>query len=222
MDTEELIRTLTNRMEPVRPLRRPWRRAALWTTLAVAYLAVLVVTMSPREDLARRMAEARFLVEQAAALLTGLSAAGVALATVVPGFSRRVLLVPLTPLAVWLGVVGAGALAEYSASGAGVLTWQFDWACIGTILTGAAVPGIAMGVMLRRGAAVAPHLSAAYGALAAAGLGNLGVCLFHPHSSYLILLVWHCGTVLVIAALAGATGARLLRWPPDSRAALAR
>ena len=75
-----------------------------------------------------------------------------------------------------------------------------------------------MGVMLRRGVPVAPRISAAFGALAAAGLGNLGVCLFHPHSSSLILLFWHCGTVLVCAVLAGIAGTQLLRWPPHARA----
>ena len=77
-----------------------------------------------------------------------------------------------------------------------------------------------MGAMLRRGAPVAPHVSAAFGALAAAGLGNLGVCLFHPHSLSLILLFWHCGTVLVLATVAGVAGGRILQWPPRNRASL--
>jgi hypothetical protein len=51
-------------------------------------------------------------------------------------------------------------------------------------------------------------------------MANLGVCVFHPHSSNLILLFWHCGTVLVLAALAGMAGRHLLRWPPRSRVVL--
>lgn len=67
--------------------------------------------------------------------------------------------------------------------------------------------------MLRRGAPLTPHLTAALGGLAAAGLGNLGICLFHPHSSNLVMLVWHCGTVLAVAALAGVAGGRVFSWP---------
>jgi hypothetical protein len=67
--------------------------------------------------------------------------------------------------------------------------------------------------MLRRGAPLTPHLTAALGGLAAAGLGNLGICLFHPHTSNLVMLVWHCGTVLAVAALAGVVGGQLLHWP---------
>jgi hypothetical protein len=221
MDTERLIRALAEDAEPVTPLRPPLLRMTAWAAIAAIYLAVLVVVMSPREDLARRMQEPRFLVEQTAALLTGLSAAAVAFATVVPGYSRRVLLLPLLPLSVWIGTVTVGALGEYAVAGAAVLTWQLDWACVRTILAGASVPGVAMGIMLHRGAPVTPRLSAACGALAAAGLGNLGVCVFHPHSSDLILLFWHCGTVLALTALAGVTGAQLLRWPPR-RAVLLR
>lgn len=218
MDTELLIRSLAEHVEPVRPLRRPWLRAAVWAAVAAAYLAVLIIVMAPRADLGARMREPQFLIEQVAALFTGLTAALAAFATVVPGYSRRVTWLPFVPLSVWIGTVAIGAGQEYARVGGGVLGWQVDWACVGTILMGAAVPGAAMAVMLRRGAAVTPRLSAAFGALAAAGLGNLGVCLFHPHSSSLILLVWHCGTVLVLAALAGILGAHLLRWPPHARA----
>lgn len=220
MKTEHVIRSLAEHVEPVRPLRAPWLRTIAWASAAIVYLAVLIVVMSPRADLAARMQDSRFLIEQVAALLTGLTAAVAAFATVVPGYRRAVLLLPLVPLSVWVGTVALGATQEYAQVGAGVLGSRFDWACVGTILMGAAVPGAVMGVMLRRGAPVTPRISAGFGALAAAGLGNLGVCVFHPHSSNLILLVWHCGTVLALAALVGVAGAHLLRWPPHRRGAL--
>ena len=128
MDTDRLIHTLAENVQPVTPLRPPLVRMTVWAAVAVVYLAVLVAVMSPREDLGRRMQEPRFLIEQGAALLTGLSAAVAAFATVVPGYPRRVLLLPLVPLSVWVGTVTVGAVGEYAASGAGVLVWQLDWA----------------------------------------------------------------------------------------------
>jgi hypothetical protein len=217
MDTEHLIDELSRRVEPVRPLNRPWRRTGAWALIAAVYLLVLIVIMSPRQDLGARMQDPRFLIEQMAALLTGLTAAAAAFATVVPGYRRSVMLLPVGPLLVWVGAVAAGALEEYMQVGGGVLGWQLDWACVGTILAGAAVPAVTMQVMLQQGAPITPRRSAALGGLAAAGMGNLGVCLFHPHSSNLILLFWHCGTVLILAALAGVAGRRLLRWPPRHR-----
>jgi hypothetical protein len=166
------------------------------------------------------MQEPGFLLEQTAALLTGLAAAVAAFASVVPGGRRVIALLPLVPLSLWLGTVTVGAAQEYSLAGGGPLAWRSDWACVVTVLVGASVPAAAMVRMLRRGVPLSPHLSAALGGLAAAGLGNLGVCLFHPHSSSLIVLFWHCGTVLALAVLAGIVGPWLC-WPSPRSASRA-
>jgi hypothetical protein len=50
-------------------------------------------------------------------------------------------------------------------------------------------------------------------------LGKLGVCLFHPDSSNLVLLIWYSGTVLFLTALAAWVGARVLRSPSPARMA---
>ena len=95
MDTETLIRSLAEKVEPVRPLQSPWRRTGVWAAIAAMYVVVLVIVMSPRSDLAARLGEPGFLFEQTAALLTGLAAAVAAFASVVPGASRRMALLPL-------------------------------------------------------------------------------------------------------------------------------
>ena len=217
MDTEHLIRTLAHHVEPVKPLRRPSLRAAAWATGAALYLGALILMMSPRDDLGTRIQDPRFLIEQLAALLTGLTAA--AFTSIVPGCRRRVLLLPLAPLTAWLGIVGFGALRDSQLSEQDALVVQINWRCVATILLGAAVPAVAMVRMLRRGAPLTPHLTAGLGGLAAAGLGNLGVCLFHPHSSSLVLLIWHAGTVLLLAVFAAWVGSHVLRWPSQARTA---
>ena len=219
MDTERLIRTLAENVEPVRPLRHPWVRALAWTAGGALYVLLLVAVMSPRDDLAARMRDLGFLIEQAAALLTGVTAAIAAFATAVPGSRRNVVLVPLVSAVAWIGIVSVGAVREFQLAGPEVVL-QADWGCVWTVLLGAAVPAGLMATMLRRGAPLTPYTTAALGGLAAAGIGNLGVCLFHPHSSDLVVLVWHCGTVLVVAALAGTAGGQLLRWPPRRTRAL--
>src|SRR6516162_7918992 len=70
----------------------------------------------------------------------------------------------------------------------------------------------AMGLMLRHGAPLTPHLSTALGGLAAAGLGNFGLRLFHPQDASIMVLVWQMGTVFVLTALAGWAGGLLLDW----------
>jgi hypothetical protein len=213
MNTEGLIAALTENLEPVRPLRQPWLRTGLWTAGATLYLVVLALVMSPRSDLGARMRDLPFLIEQAAALFTGIAAAAAAFGTVVPGHRRGTVRLAVVFAGTWIAIVGIGALREVRSIGLEVLLLQADWGCVRTVLIGAAVPGAAMAAMLRRGARLTPHLTAALGGLAAAGLGNLGICFFHPHSTSLVVLVWHCGTVVILAALAGIAGGQLLRWP---------
>ena len=69
-----------------------------------------------------------------------------------------------------------------------------------------------MVVMLRRGAPLTPHLTAALGGLAAAGIGNIGVRFIHPEDVSVMLMVWHVGGVMLLCAFAGSAGRHFLNW----------
>lgn len=211
-DTEGFIRRLAGDMEPVRPLPRPWVRTAAWLALGVPYIALVVVVMSPRADLPSKMSDLRFVIEQVAALATGIAAAVASFATVVPGYSRKLLLMPLLPLAVWLGTLGQGCLQDWIRLGSRGLSLQPDWLCLPNIVLIGAVPAIAMAVMLRRGAPLTPYLTTALGGLAAAGLGNFGLRFVHPQDGDVMVLVWQFGAVFVLSALAACAGPYLLNW----------
>lgn len=135
-----------------------------------------------------------------------------ALASIVPGFDRRILLLPLFPFAIWFGSLGLGCLESWIQFGLDGLSLHPDWFCFPAILLVGMVPAIAMALMLRRGAPLTPHVSAALGGLAAAGLGNFGLRLFHPQDSSIMVLVWQMGTVFVLTGLAGWAGHLLLDW----------
>jgi hypothetical protein len=178
--------------------------------LGVPYVALVVLVMSPRPDLAQKVLDVRYLVEQLAALATGISAAVAAFALVIPGYDRRIAWFPLVPLAVWLGSLGEGCLRVLSADGFD--NFSSDWFCLPAIMLVGTVPAIAMAVMLRRGAPLAPTIAAGLGGLAAAGLGNFGLRFFHPQDSSLMVLVWQVGSVLLLSVLCGLGGRLLLRW----------
>jgi hypothetical protein len=217
MNTDDLIARLARNATPVRPMRRPAQRTAAWTMAAFVYLGALLLLLPARGDLALRLGDPRFLIEQAAALLTGVTAALAAFASVVPGYSRAVLWAPLGFAALWLAaiVVGMGQGAEGGVPAA--LALRPHWACVGAVLLGAAVPAGALVAMIRRGAPVTPRLTIALAVLAAAAVGNAAMCVVHRDGSSLMILVWHCGTTLVLAAAAGLAGPQILRWPDASR-----
>ena len=211
-DTDRLIRRLAEKVEPVRPLPHPWVRTAVWLALSIPCIAVIVLLMRPRHDLALRMFEARYVIEQSSALAAGLIAAAAAFASTVPAYNRKFLLLPLLPLALWLGTLGHGCFQDWIHSVPGGLVVRPDWMCFPVIALIGAVPALTMVAMLRRGAPLTPHLTSALGGLAAAGLGSFGLRLTESQDASVMVLVWQVGSVFVLSALAGSAGRHLLNW----------
>jgi len=212
MRTEELIGRLADNAAPVRPLPPPCLRVVSWLVIAVPVVAMVVAAMSPRPDLMEKITDSRYLTEQGAAVATALTAAFAALSATVPGRSRRMSLLPLAPLALWLGSLGQGCISGWLDAGTAELIFEPDWQCIPVIAMTGAIPAAAMTVMLRRGAPLHPRLAVALGALAAAALANVGLRLFHPQDASLMVLAWQFGTVAALTALSGCCARRLLRW----------
>lgn len=212
MTTARLIEDLAHGLVPTRPLPPAWRRTARWLSLSLPFLALVVFVVSPREDLAAKLTDARFLIEQGAALLTGVVAAFAAFVSTIPGSNRKLLLLPLMPLAIWLATLGKGCLDSWVRSGPEGLSLQPDWFCFPAIVMVGSLPAIAIVTMLRRGAPLMPCTTIALGGLAAAGLGDFGLRMFHPQDASIMILVWQVGSVLVLTALAGCAGRRLFNW----------
>jgi hypothetical protein len=212
VDTEKLIEQLAEVVVPVRPLPRPWVRTAAWLLVAIPYVALVVFVVSPRADLISKASEWRYEIEQLAALATGITAATAAFATVIPGYDRKLFVLPALPLAIWLGSLGEGCVQDWIHFGPDGLSLRPDWFCFPAIVLVGAVPAIAMAVMLRRGAPLSPHATTALGGLAAAGLGNFGLRLFHSQDASLMVLVWQVGSVFVLTAMAAWAGQYLLNW----------
>jgi hypothetical protein len=210
--TNELIDCLAGSAGPVRRLPAPRTRVAVWLAIALPYVAV-VMLMSPMEvDLAEMLADKRFLIEQGAAFLTAVAAALAAFCSVVPGYDRRILLLPLVPLALWLVSLGEGCVRDWVEFGADGLQVRPDWGCLPAASVIGILPAIAMVVMLRRGAPLYPRVSVALGALAVAALGAFGMRLFHIGDATVMVLFWHFGTVALLSALAGWAGRSVLAW----------
>jgi hypothetical protein len=215
--TGRLIEWMTGNLEPVRPLAHPFFRTAAWLVLAVPYVALVVFVNSPRADLVLKVADVRFIIEEAAALLTGLTAAAAAFGTTIPGYNRRIMMLPVLPVAVWLASLSQGCVESWVHAGPDGLSLTPDWYCFPAIVLVGAVPAITMAMMLRRGAPLTPYITVALGGLAAAGLGDFGLRLFHAPDASIMVLVWQFGSVVALTLLAGCTGPYLLNWTSIAR-----
>ena len=211
METSELIRHLATGAAPVHRLLPPWLRTALWLAISLPYVTAVVVMKPAAIDFLGKI-DARFAVEQTAILATALTAAIAAFASVIPGHHRKIYLLPLLPLAVWLASLGQGCASDWLRFGADGLQVRPDWECAPAAIFIGIIPAIAMVVMLRRGAPLAPRVSVALGALAVAALGNFGLRIFHIGDVSIMVLVWHFGGLALISVLAGRIGRHVLNW----------
>jgi hypothetical protein len=214
MDTDELIKRLVADLQPVRPLRTPWTRAVLWMAIALPYVAAVVWGKLMMVDAAQIGGDFRFVAEQAATLATALTAAIAAFHSAIPGLDRRILLLPLAPLGLWLASVGHGCMQDWLRFGADGLIIRPDWDCLPMAAIIGIVPAAAIVVMLRKGAPLRPRLTLALAALAVASIANFGLQFAHFRDASIMVLAWHLGAAAVLSALCGWLGGRVLAWRP--------
>ena len=213
MNTDDLIDRLGRDVTVAKPLPAPGMRTAAWMVWAVSYLVVFTVMMFAIMRSAGVMLTPLYLVQQGAALVTGIMAARAAFASVIPGANNRVWAMPAMGAGVWgLSLLWAGAL-DLQASGTLGVTSQSDWPCVVSMTLGGLAVGAPLVWMLRRGAPLTPGLTAFLAALAALSFANIEACLTRPHAFALTVLLWHGGTVAAVAALCALMGHRWFRWP---------
>jgi hypothetical protein len=213
MKTDELIDRLSRDVTAVGPLPPPGMRTAVWTVWAVSYLIVVAVMMFAVMSSAGVTPTPLYLVQQGAALVTGIMAARAALASVIPGANNRVWAMPAMGAGAWgLSLLWAG-VRDLQASGTLGVTSQSDWPCVISMTLGGLVVGAPLVWMLRRGAPLTPGLTAFLAALAALSFANIAACLTRPHAFALTVLLWHGSTVAAVATLCAFMGHRWFRWP---------
>jgi hypothetical protein len=180
--------------------------------MAAAYIAIISLGISSRNEMSL-VEDHLLLVEQVAALMTAISAAAAAFATVIPGRRRSVVALPVMSFGIWIAtVVSALPAGEWMAVKTALVA-QTDWRCAATIALSAAMPAVSLAAALRRGAPLMPGVTAMLAGLAAAAVGTFAVCGFRPREPNAVVLIWHCGTVLLLAVASTFVGRYFLKWP---------
>jgi hypothetical protein len=211
LDTNTLIESLALRAEPVSRLLAPWRRTALWLALSLLYVGVVAALHLAATPLPGPIGFS-LVLEQAAILATAVTAAIAAFSSVVPGRDRRLALIPLIPLAIWLATLGQGCLSDWQAAGAAGLALRPDPDCVPVAVALGILPTVVMLTLLRRGAPLVPAVSMMLGALAVAAIANLGLRLSHVGDLSIQILVWHLLGAVVLSIAASRLGRYLLNW----------
>ncbi len=203
----DLISQLVAEAYPVRRLWSPTQRLLAWVGFA-AMLAVGVVAIGARPDLALRLRDPAFLLEVGTLALAGVWMASQALRHAVPGMAPDR----------FRGIVGLGGVAGMLLLREPIQTAlsldafvTLGAPCASTAVGLAAGPWAALVIALRRGAPLSAARAGALAGGAAAVLAFLLLRLRCPVDDLLHVLVWHALPVVVTGVACTAVGSWWLR-----------
>jgi hypothetical protein len=128
----------------------------------------------------------------------------------VPGASRRWLIAPLPPFAIWLLASGLGCYRDLLRLGPEAWTVGHGGSCLGFIVGGGLLIGGPLLWRLSRARPVDPLPVALLGGLGSAALAAFLLQFFHPFGLTVIDLAIHFGAVLIVVAISGLLRRRTL------------
>lgn len=206
---ERLVEELAGRLDPVRPLPSPVARAALWLGAALL-LGLGLAALAGTGGFMLRMRVPDLALAALGAVLTAAVSAFAAFATSIPGRSAGWALLPLPPLALWIGASGFGCLREWIAPGTDIPGGHTVTGCFSFLVCVSVPLSALIVVMLRRACPLRPNLTAALGGLAVAAAAAALLMPVHPHDATATDLLIHAVAVALIIAANGLAGGRLL------------
>lgn len=209
--TPDLIRALASNLSPVRRLRPPAVRAALWLTLAAAVLALLAVSQGIRPDLPSRLQDSSFAAMIAGALLTASAAALSAFMLSLPDRSAWWIALPLPPLAFWFSNIGYQCLTNWVVLDVSGMSLGETSRCFATLVLASLPLSLALFLMLRHAVVMRPMAVAVTGSLSVAALTSAALFLFHILDASVLVIIWNLGTAMVIVGISSLLAGRYSR-----------
>ncbi|HYU68513.1 MAG TPA: NrsF family protein [Burkholderiales bacterium] len=210
--TPDLIESLVADAKPVRRLRPPAARAALWLLFALAIVSLLAVSHGLRPDLGARLGQPLFVTGLAASLLTGALAAVAAFIVSLPDRSRLWLLLPAPALALWVSTIGYGCLTGWVGIRPDSVTLGEAADCFATLVFTSVPLWLAMLLMLRHVALLRSATAAVAASLAVAAIASTALALFHDLDASVMTLMWNLGTAALLVGLGSAFWERMFSW----------
>lgn len=197
-DASSLIDRLVADAKPVKRLRAPVQRAGLWL-LAVGALGIgAILAFADLSEFSVRIGDAALAVEWIATLVTGLVAVIAAFQLSLPDRSPAWALLPLPPLALWIGSSGYSCYRNWIT--VGPTGWELGQSadCLLFILAVSVPLSLSLLLVLRRALPLEPLRVAAVGALGVASLAAGALQFFHPFDVTFLDLGVHLGTIALV------------------------
>ena len=213
LNTEELIRSLTRDVPPVRRHAVLWRIAFGILGGGVITAALAVAVLGVRPDLPAAMHGFSFWMKWVYTASLGIGAVAAAVRLARPtGSSLRALWMLSVPVLL-LGGIGIGELARTPARNWLAMWLGHSWKICPWLVLALSVP-IFIGLLWSFRALAPTRLRAAgtTAGLAAGAWAATLYCLHCPEVSAIFVLTWYSLGIALAAALGAVLGPRLLRW----------
>jgi hypothetical protein len=195
-------------LRPVKRLRPPGLRAAIWLAVVAVLGAIIVLRFANLAMFVHRIADPRLALELTGTLLTGILAVIAAFELSLPDRPITWSLLPAPSLFLWLGSSGFSCWRQWivrgpDGLGKGETADCFLW------IVGFGVPlAIALFIALRRSHPLSPGPVAAMAGLGVASLAAFLLQFFHPFDATFIDLGLHLAAVATVVILARAVARR--------------
>ena len=196
-----------------KPLLHPMKQMAYWLSGVAAYLALVSSYSGFRTDITQKLAEPVYVLELALLFLMAFSAALAALCLSRPDCHQmpRIRYVPFVFLFFWAMTAFAGASDLSLTSicdtfGLG----QID--CFWHILLFSVPPGIAMFLIIHKGAPVECCWAGTMATWSVTSFGYLGMRLIEMTDNPSHLIVWHALPIMITCMVGMIIGKYALRW----------
>jgi hypothetical protein len=206
LPTERLIEQLVENTEPVRRLRPPLIRAALWLFFASIIGTLVILSFAHLAVFERRAEDPKLVSELCGTLLTGIAAVIASFYLSLPDRSSAWALLPLPPLALWIASSGYSCYRHWITFGPGGWELGDSANCFRFILATSVPLGICLWVVLWRARPLSPARVSAVAGLGVAALAAFLLQFFHPFDVTFMDLAVHLVAVMVVVAIATAFG----------------
>lgn len=206
--TERLIERLVADAQPVRCLRPPALRAALWLLAVGAIAGVAILLFSDLSVFAGRARDEKLVLEMIGALLAGIAAVVAAFHLSLPDRPVAWALLPIPPFALWVASSGYSCYRNWIRFGVTGWEWGESAACFRFILAVSLPLGISLLILLRRALPLAPVRVATIAGLGVAGLAAFLLQFFHPFDVTFMDLGVHLIAVGIVVAVSSWMGHR--------------
>jgi hypothetical protein len=212
IDTDQLIQNMLDE-GPQKPLPHPMWQTSLWLLATLFYLATLSGYFGLRGDIAEKFSEPSYFIDILLLFGLGIFSTFAALCLSRPdGYQMpRLKFVPIGFILAW-AILAFGGSAEINVANIfhSMSLGQFD--CLWHILLFSTPPGLALFLIVRKGATIQYCWAGTMATLSATAFGYLLMRLIEQNDNPVHLIMWHAVPIILMCIVGMIIGKFALKW----------